>query len=32
VGEVQAAAPVADPLGLPLVYWNRGYRHLKEPG
>lgn len=32
VGEVQAASLVADPLRLPLVYWNRGYRHLKEPG
>lgn len=32
VGEVHAAAPVGDPLALPLVYWNRGYRHLKEPG
>lgn len=32
VGEVQAAASVDDPLGPPLVYWNRGYRRLKEPG
>lgn len=30
VGEVQATG-VAEPLGAPLVYWNRGYRHLKEP-
>ena len=30
VGEVQASS-VPSPEGLPLIYWNRGYRHLKQP-
>ena len=29
VGEVQASS-APSPEGLPLVYWNRGYRHLKQ--
>lgn len=29
IGEVEAAS-TPGPDGLPLVYWNRGYRHLKQ--
>jgi flavin reductase (DIM6/NTAB) family NADH-FMN oxidoreductase RutF len=29
VGEVMASQVSADASALPLLYWNRGYRHLK---